>query len=264
MQKCKICSNQDYQIDTKKFPKDFCSYKCYEEWSKFNKTPNCECAICKKSMYLKKSRLDRIKNGITCSIECASKLKSQYFSGEDNHQFNLIGELNSSFKGDFKINQNGYILEYCPGHPKLNDKSIKGGRVLQHRLIIEKNYEKFDNKFFEKINGWIVLKDEYDVHHINEIKTDNRLENLMILTKSEHTSLHNKILRDKAKKYDSIIGVLKQGELLETPEVDNQQPSLDGNIFEGSTTNSRVLRDSNADTSALLQQILNIVEDDIV
>lgn len=86
----------------------------------------------------------------------------------------------------------------------------------------------------------------------------------MILTRSEHIALHNNILRNKAKKYDSIIGVLKQGELLETPEVDNQQPSLNGNILEGSTTNSRVLRDSNADTSALLQQILNIVEDDIV
>jgi hypothetical protein len=49
----------------------------------------------------------------------------------------------------------------------------------------------------------------------------------------------------------------KQGELLETPAVkqDNQQPSLDSNILEGSTTNSRVLPsnvgDSNANTSAL-------------
>ena len=48
-----------------------------------------------------------------------------------------------------------------------------------------------------------------------------------------------------------IIGVLKQGELLEKPEEANQQPSLDSDILEGSETNSRVLRDSNADTSAL-------------
>ena len=46
MCKCKICEKEDYLIDTKKFPKDFCSYKCYEEWCKFNKTPNCECSIC--------------------------------------------------------------------------------------------------------------------------------------------------------------------------------------------------------------------------
>ena len=41
----------------------------------------------------------------------------------------------------------------------------------------------------------------------------------------------------------SIPAQVKQGELLENPtpnigQEDNQQPSLDGNIFEGSTTNN--------------------------
>lgn len=49
--------------------------------------------------------------------------------------------------------------------------------------------------------------------------------------------------------------MVKQGELLENPEVDNQQPSIYRNIYEGSTTNSRILahngEDSNADKSAL-------------
>lgn len=49
--------------------------------------------------------------------------------------------------------------------------------------------------------------------------------------------------------------VVKQGELLETPEEDNQQPSIYRNIIEGSTTNDRVLpdnaEDSNINTSAL-------------
>lgn len=31
MCKCKVCGKEDYAIDTKKFPKDFCSYSCYEE-----------------------------------------------------------------------------------------------------------------------------------------------------------------------------------------------------------------------------------------
>ena len=47
----------------------------------------------------------------------------------------------------------------------------------------------------------------------------------------------------------------KQGELLETPEEDNQQPSLSSNTLEGSETNSRIqasyIMDSNTDTSAL-------------
>lgn len=53
----------------------------------------------------------------------------------------------------------------------------------------------------------------------------------------------------------SIRAQVKQGELLEKPEEVNQQPSLNSNVLEGSTTNSRVLtsnvEDSNADTSAL-------------
>ena len=57
---------------------------------------------------------------------------------------------------------------------------------------------------------------------------------------------------------------VKQGELLETPTLerqkeDNQQPSLSSNTFEGSTTNSRVQKDSNADTSALPETI-SIIE----
>lgn len=155
---CKVCKNNDYEINTRKFPKDFCCYSCYEEWKKFNTDPNCECTICRKFMYLKQSRLKRVKNNITCSIECAAKLKSQYFSKDGNHQYNLIGDLNSSFKGDLKINSAGYLLEYCPNHPRPNDKSIKGCRVLQHRLIIERNYLKFDSIYFEDLDGWMVLK----------------------------------------------------------------------------------------------------------
>ena len=58
--------------------------------------------------------------------------------------------------------------------------------------------------------------------------------------------------------------VLKQGELPESLEVDNRQPSIYRNIIEGSTTNSRVLtdnaEDSNTDTSALP----DFIGDDIV
>lgn len=35
--------------------------------------------------------------------------------------------------------------------------------------------------------------------------------------------------------------VVKQGELLEIPEEENQHPSIYRNIYEGSTTNERVL-----------------------
>lgn len=42
-------------------------------------------------MYLKPSRLKRVKHGIICSIKCGAKLKSQYFKKDGNHQYGLIG-----------------------------------------------------------------------------------------------------------------------------------------------------------------------------
>lgn len=247
-----------------------CSVECLANYKKSQHTTQikCECPICYKHFYVKPSRVSRVKTQICCSKECSNKLKETTYLGENNHQYGLTGDKNASFKGKEIMSNYGYILEYCPGHPKPCDSSNKESRVRQHRLVIERNYEKFDPKYFEKIGDWIVLKDEYDVHHINEIKTDNRLENLEILTREEHTAKHNSIRADRARKYKAIIGVFKQGELLETPEVDNQQPNLDSNILKGSTTNREVqtdnAEDSNSDTSALLQQIKDIVDEDIV
>ena len=66
--------------------------------------------------------------------------------------------------------------------------------------------------------------------------------------------------------FKKVIDVVKWGELLETPEVDNQQLSKDSNILESSETNNRVLinKDSNIDMSALLNSINNIIDDYIV
>lgn len=87
--------------------------------------------------------------------------------------------------------------------------------------------------------------------------TNNDINNLIPLTRSEHTSIHNNektIIRDVDGRIKTV--VFKQGELLETHnDNDNQQPSISSNAFKGSTTNSRVqtdnAEDSNADTSAL-------------
>ena len=87
----------------------------------------------------------------------------------------------------------------------------------------------------------------------------NSINNLIPVTRAEHGKIHtkyNEIVRDN--KTGRITGVIKQGELLEKPEAVNQQPSLNSNILEGSTTNVRVQTDSaedgNNDTSALQLQ----------
>ncbi len=55
-----------------------------------------------------------------------------------------------------------------------------GNRILMHRYVYEKKYGP--------------IPDGYDIHHVNEDKEDNRIENLECLLKAEHTrkySPHN-------------------------------------------------------------------------
>ena len=124
----------------------------------------------------------------------------------------------------------------------------------------------------------------YHIHHKDGDHTNNELDNLVLQPQDIHMLIHrifgnvlinalhtNRITREvfyeicdenQKKFYEQIIdlnitnqAVVKQGELLENLEVDDQQPSIYRNVYEGSTTNNRVLteksEDSNVDTSAL-------------
>ena len=253
--KCSVCGKTGYEIKVNKVPNKFCSYSCYNKYTTMNKEPNCECSFCGLKMYLKPARIKRLKwNSITCSKECLSKIRALKVSGSGNHQFGLKGDRNSSFKnGDLKKKNHNLkdIYVYQPESPNGNGS----GRVLKHRKVVEDNYEKFDIDNFFIHNEKHYLKKQYIVHHINGNHCDNRVENLLVVTLSEHSRIHNSehfVLKDKNGK---ITGVFKKGELLGNLEAGNQQPSLSSNALEGSTTNVRDLSEetevSNNDTSAL-------------
>lgn len=218
---CKTCgkpvTKENYN---RAYGSNFCSWKCYEQHSKFTKEPNCKCSVCGKPMYLKPFRIKRTKHGVVCSDECKSIQKSKIMFGEGNHQYGLKGYDNASFNGDYIVNQYGYKMKYLPEHPMAD----LHGRYREHRYIIETQGE-FDNKYFKYINGYKVLKKEYHVHHKDEDTLNNNINNLEIVTQSQHTTLHNKNRVIKRDELGRIIGVFKSGELLENPEEDNQQPS---------------------------------------
>ena len=76
--------------------------------------------------------------------------------------------------GHKKQRQDGYIAVYYPEHPKSN----KEGYIMEHILVVE-----------GAIGRHLVANE--CVHHINENKRDNRIENLKIMTKSEHMRYHS-------------------------------------------------------------------------
>jgi len=77
------------------------------------------------------------------------------------------GKDNKSWRGGISHLQ-GYIKIYNPKHPK-----AVGNYVFEHRLVMENHIHRY-------------LKPTEIVHHKNGIRNDNRIENLLLVTRKHH------------------------------------------------------------------------------
>lgn len=129
----------------------------------------------------------------TCECGCGALVNNRFKKGHYGHKFTKghktnIGthpteetkrKMGLAHKGKItywkggKSTDRGYNLIYKPDHPQCNNRKY----IRENRLIWEEN-----NKAM--LLPWII------VHHKNGIKTDNRIDNLELMTRSQHMKHH--------------------------------------------------------------------------
>lgn len=113
-----------------------------------------KCILCQNSFPFKKSQLKHYKGaGRFCSRKCHYEF------------YRKNPSLHSCFK-KVKHDPFGYLLT-----------RFEGKVIREHRFLMQ------------NILGRVLREDEH-VHHINGIKDDNRIENLVILTSTKHAKDH--------------------------------------------------------------------------
>lgn len=140
----------------------YCGRQCANRHTGVAKTKTRKaCFLCGKECKRPQSKL--------CSPECRSKHLSKKYNGLtlNTGRTHFKRTINKDLARGQTRNWAGYIMQ-------------NGKR--QHRLIIQEHIGR-------------PLGEDEDVHHVNGDKEDNRLENLMILSKREHTKLHARMKR---------------------------------------------------------------------
>lgn len=117
------------------------------------------CVVCGKPLEKKQKKC--------CSRSCSATYGNR----------NARGEKARNWKGGRNLHSEDYIRIYKPNHPS----ACSYGYVYEHRFVMEQRIGRH-------------LHTHEIVHHINGIKTDNRIENLeLISNQSEHCKFHNSL-----------------------------------------------------------------------
>lgn len=84
------------------------------------------------------------------------------------------GENGTNWQGGRWVHKDGYIVLTMRGYPGAD----KRGSIFEHRYVMEQHI------------GRLLLADEI-VHHKNGNRQDNSIDNLQLLTRSEHIPIHH-------------------------------------------------------------------------
>lgn len=140
----------------------FCSRTCQNKWQ--TRRTGRDCEICGGKFEVRPSSASRR----FCSKDCKAIGQTTRHAG---FWYNGRPAI---------IDDAGYVRVWKPEHPKAIGNH---GRVLYHRLIME-----------EALGRYLLTEEHVD--HINRDKTDNRIENLQLMSLMEHS---DKTVADRLK-----------------------------------------------------------------
>lgn len=147
---CEVCDQTFHPLQKSAIAR-FCSKGCATVWQARNKV-TVNCRGCEKSFTVSPSQSHRQ----YCSKRCEAN--SKITRGSGTYRDGVEGTL-----------LKGYVWAWAPDHPRASN-----GRYAEHRLVVEETLGRH-------------LETAEQVHHINGVKTDNRPENLKVVSASEHT-----------------------------------------------------------------------------
>jgi len=168
---CIICKKEFARRGEKSKTAKFCSLKC-KGVSQIGNTPNwlktyikkskkpenyLACEECGKEFYVSPTKRGNRK---FCSRQCHKK---NGHMGE-----NVSGAKHWNWKGGRSL-VGGYVYILKKDHPFAN----KAGRVMEHRLVMEKYLGRY-------------LNSNEEVHHADQDKENNNINNLSIMIKKAH------------------------------------------------------------------------------
>ena len=143
---------------------------------------------CSRECYYKMKRIR--KDRVEWTKEMRERMSKQYTGSgnpmygkpswnKDKRRPEITGDKHPMWKGGFWRTIDGYkIIE--------NNTETNGKKIIEHKVILE---EKIGRK----------LKSNEVTHHVNGDKEDNRAENLVVMTRSEHMIEHMDDIRGGVK-----------------------------------------------------------------
>lgn len=200
MRKCKQCGKP---FESKHKQVVFCSHKCANIYSAPRRTKNIilTCLNCDKEFNVKPGDLKYRGTIKFCSMKCAAAYKKKqntviekcdYCKREYEKQKCRVGKHKHNFcSNDCRRKYNKTSPPY-----KKNGYWFEGGYKV---IYIEGNKSIKEHIFIMETKiGRKLTKNEV-VHHKNGIRDDNRIENLELMTRSNHTKYHRNKIEPGAK-----------------------------------------------------------------